>query len=54
MIADFWYLDDGDVLCDARLVLPYLRAFDEANAPTGAERNCTKTEVIYILSPGNE
>ena len=24
-----WYLDDGDILCDPELFLPYLIAFDE-------------------------
>jgi len=45
-IAEFWYLDDGDILCDPELVLPYLQAFDVANPCTGAERNLVKTEVI--------
>ena len=49
-IADFWYLDDGDVLCDPRLVLPYLTAFDAANVKVGAERNLKKTEVVYFAS----
>ena len=35
-IKDFWYLDDGDILCDPRLVLPYLNAFDEENEQAGA------------------
>jgi hypothetical protein len=47
-IVDFWYLDDGDILCDPRLVVPYLEAFDAANKTVGAERNVKKTEVIYL------
>ena len=49
-IADFWYIDDGDVLIDPRLVQPYLEAFDAANQGPGAERNSLKTEVIYYAS----
>ena len=49
-IADFWYLDDGDILCDPRLALPYLRAFDAVNGPAGAARNVKKTEVIFFAS----
>ena len=49
-LADFWYLDDGDVLCDPRLVSSYLKAFDEANGAAGATRNLEKTEVIYYAS----
>ena len=48
-LADFWYLDDGDVLCDARLVLPYLASFDVANPKVGGERNGLKTEVVYYV-----
>ena len=47
-VADFWYLDDGDILCDARLVLPYLTNFDIANPEAGAERNIVKTKVFYF------
>ena len=36
-LADFCYLDDGDVLCHTMLVLPYLQLFDTANAKIGAE-----------------
>ena len=28
-LADFWYLDDGDVLCCPTLVKPFLAAFDK-------------------------
>ena len=49
-LADFWYLDDGDVLCDPRLILHYLQAFDNANAPVGAERNLVKTEVVLLAT----
>ena len=49
-LADFWYLDDGDILCDPRLVLPYLMAFDQANSPAGAERNLIKTEVVLLAT----
>ena len=49
-IADFWYLDDGDVLCDPLLVPAYLRAFDDANKLVGAMRNAKKTEVVYYAT----
>ena len=48
-LADDWYLDDGDVLCDARLVNAYLTCFDRCNPSVGGERNITKTEVIYYV-----
>ena len=40
----------GDILCHPILVLPYLQAFDKANAQIGAERNHTKTEVICYVT----
>jgi broad specificity phosphatase PhoE len=46
-LADYWYLDDGDILCDPRLVHPYLTSFDTVNPRVGAVRNRAKTEVIY-------
>jgi hypothetical protein len=46
-LADFWYLDDGDIFCDPRLVMPYLKHFDAINSRVGAVRNKVKTEVIY-------
>ena len=49
-LADFWYLDDGDILCDPRLVQPFLASFDSVNPNVGAERNVSKTEVIYFTS----
>ena len=49
-LADFWYLDDGDIICDPLLVLPHLKAFDQANAPAGAQRNLIKTEVVLLAS----
>ena len=49
-LVDFWYLDDGDILCHPQLVVPYLQAFDEANAQIGAVRNPQKTEVLYYTS----
>jgi hypothetical protein len=48
-IADFWYLDDGDIMCDPQLVLPFLECFDVANAGPGAVRNTAKTEVIFYV-----
>ena len=51
-LADFWYLDDGDVMCDPRLVVPFLSAFDKANTRAGAVRNQEKTEVIYYATQG--
>ena len=49
-LADFWYLDDGDILCHPKLVLPCLQTFDIANAKIGAERHGQQTEVIYYGS----
>ena len=49
-LADFWCCDDGDILCNPMLVLPYLQALDIANAKIGAEPNQQKTEVIYHVS----
>ena len=49
-LVDFWYLDDGDILCDPRLVVPYLDAFDQANTRVGAIRNVNKTEVLYYAT----
>ena len=49
-LADFWYLDDGDVLCDPCLVQPFFASFDSVNPSVGAERNLLKTEVIYFAS----
>ena len=49
-LADFWYLDDGDVLCSPSLVIPYLKALDLANPGVGAERSCAKSEVIFYCT----
>ena len=46
-IADFWYLDDGDILCDPKLVLPFLQQYDAVDATTGGIRNKAKSEVLY-------
>ena len=48
--ADFWYLDDGDILCHPVLASPYLQAFDMANVRTDAERNQQKADVVYYVS----
>ena len=45
--ADFWYIDDGDILCHPILVPSYLQEFDDANDKVGAERNPHKTDVVY-------
>ena len=50
-VADFWYLDDGDILCHPSLVLSYIDAFDVANEKIGAVRNRSKTEVLYYATP---
>ena len=47
VVVDFLYLDDSDVLCDPRLVLPHPQCFDPANGAVGRERNRQKTGVIY-------
>ena len=49
-LADWWYLDDGDIICDPLLVMPYLECFDRANPKVGADRNRKKTEVIYYAT----
>ena len=36
--ADFWYFDDGDILCHPLLVLSYLQAFDAADVKVGSKR----------------
>ena len=47
-LADEWYIDDGDILCDPCLVGPFLERFDIANrmiddqVPVHAERNVAK------------
>jgi hypothetical protein len=46
-LADYWYLDDGDILCDPLLVYHFLASFDGSNGEVGGERNRLKTEVIY-------
>ena len=46
-VVDYWYLDDGDVLCDPQLVVPFLRSFDACNSTVGGERNTAKTKVFY-------
>ena len=45
-LADFWFVDDGDILCHPILVPSYIHVFDAANEKVGAERNPQKTEVI--------
>ena len=35
-LADFWYVDDGDILCHPMLVLSNLQAFDTSNVQLGA------------------
>ena len=50
-LADWWYLDDGDLLLDPALVLPTLRCFDRAGRPRGSIRNKGKMEVILYASP---
>ena len=44
-----WYLDDGDVLCHPILVLPYLQAFDTADAQIGASTT-SQTWTQLLLS----
>ena len=48
-LADFWYMDDGDILCHPRLVVPYFRSFDSEDGQVGGERNRSKSEVIYYV-----
>ncbi len=48
-VADFWYLDDGDILCDPMLVCPLLQRYDRTDAEVGGLRNRPKSEVIYMV-----
>ena len=38
VLADFWCLGDGDILCHPVLELPYLQVLDTASAKKSAER----------------
>ena len=49
-IVDVWYLDDGTVVIDPRLLVPYLRAFDAASDENRASRNFTKSNVIIYAT----
>ena len=49
-LADFRYLDDGDIFRHPVPVLPYLQAFDPTDAKIGAERNRQKTQVNDYFS----
>ena len=49
-LADFWYIDVGDILCHSILVSSYLHEFDDANDKVGAVRNLHKTEVIHCVT----
>ena len=48
-IADFWYLDDGDIICHPELVLAILQSHDNADAAAGGSRNLSKSEVLYFV-----
>ena len=49
-VADFWYLDDGDILCDAALVPDFISCFDRANVKVGADRNRLKTGHLLCIT----
>ena len=49
-VVDVWFLDDGTVVCDPLLVVPYLLAFDDASGEKKASRNLSKSNVI-IYAP---
>ena len=49
-LADSWYLDDGDIMCQPLLVLPHLMAVDIGNAQIAAERTQLNSEVIYLVA----
>ena len=52
-LADHWYLDDGDISCHPILVLPYLQAFDTANAKGGVRAKQTENRShLPRLRPG--
>ena len=51
-LADqWWYLDDGDILCHPMLVLPSLQPFDTANAFAGCvtDQLATKADVLRAM-----
>ena len=50
-LLDVWYLDDGDVLLDAALAVPFLEAFDASSAQRGVSRNREKTKAVLYMSP---
>eukprot|EP00973_Karenia_brevis_P001265 172883-Karenia_brevis.AAC.1 len=45
-LVDVWYLDDGTIVCDPMLVVPFLNQFDVHSGRAGASRNRAKTYVI--------
>ena len=49
-VADFWYVDDGDILCQPQLVHQYLCSYDRQDAAVGGVRNRTKSEVIQYVN----
>ena len=48
-VADFWYLDDGDILCHPLLVRAMLECHDRADGDCGGQRNRSKSEVLYYV-----
>ena len=51
-LADFWYLDDCDILCHPVLVLPFLQAFDTTDPETGCRKKSTKdrSHLLHLRS----
>ena len=49
-VADPWYMDDGDIMCQTIVVPSHVQEFNVAIAGVGAERNPENTEVIYYVA----
>ena len=49
-IVDAWYLDDGTVISDPRLVVPFLSHFQEVDAEAGTELNQDKSKIRLYAS----
>ena len=48
-VFDVWYLDDGTIVLNPVLAVPFLEAFDRRSVEVGAERNRQKTKVSMLL-----
>ena len=48
-LADFWSLDDGDILCHPELVLPYRAAFLTRQTQKMVQKDVDKTNRSHLL-----